>query len=168
MRTRPGHSCRSTSNSAPSCPSGECSWEYFPHCLCSLQSILSLLYGTIIATILSFLHFTFETFETGDYQFRAIPWGLPVSPTSFYSKYPRVFSSHPSLLVVHRYIHELLPVDSSDDDFLIVHSNPSIDSDSDDFATATPYPTSSNFVAKKPTLLNHVFSRVICLCDPAP
>ena len=94
-----------------------------------------------------------------DYLLRAIPWGLPISPTSFYSKYPRVLSPHPSL-------PELLPVDSSDDDFLIDHSNPSVESVSSDIAVVTPYPTSSNFVAKKNTLLNYVFFRVMCLCDP--
>ena len=80
--------------------------------------------------------------------------------TSFYSKYPRVLSPHSSL-------PELLPVDSSDDEFLIDHSNPLVELDSSDIAVVTPYPTSSNFVTNKNTLLNHVFSRVICLCDPA-
>ena len=94
-----------------------------------------------------------------DYQFRAIPRGLPISPTSFYSKYSRVLSPHPSL-------PELLPVDSFDDDFLIDHSNLSVESTSSDIVVVTPYPTSSNFVTKKNTLLNHVFSRVICLSDP--
>ena len=74
------------------------------------------------------------------------------------------------MLSTHPLLPELLLVDTSDDDFLIDHLNPLVKSDSSDIAVVTPYPTSSlhlpyNSVAKKNTLLNHVFSRVICLCD---